>query len=131
MASGRSPFVTRTVNKNHHPIEVAIVGVIALLQAALWLARVLLLPLAAFVLTVADWKPAAAPQPVDEPEPQPELILQLACATASPADAPQMAVMPPSEDELMALSCRQLMAMAGTKSKRHSKRRLVELIRSA
>jgi len=120
------------MNKNHHPIEVAIVGAIALLQAAVWLARVLLVPLAAFVLAVAGWKPAVAPQPVDEPEPkpQPELVLQLACA-AQPTETPQMAVMPPNEDDLMALSCRQLMAMAGTKSKRHSKRRLVELIRSA
>ena len=42
-----------------------------------------------------------------------------------------MAALLPTDDELMQRSRRELMAMAGTRSKKYSKRKLIEMIRTA
>ena len=70
------------MNKNHHPIEVAIVGVIALLQAALWLARVLSCPwLHSCSPSLTGSRPQRLSVDVAEsPSRSSELVLQLACA---------------------------------------------------
>jgi hypothetical protein len=99
-----------------HPIEVLLVVILLALEAAITIARAVLVPAVALLLTVAQQKPATAPaEPAAEPaEPEPAEP-----ETVAPV-LPHLPLVHPLQTiatDLQALSCKQLMMLAGTRRK--------------
>ncbi|MEY4359100.1 MAG: hypothetical protein RLZZ631_586 [Cyanobacteriota bacterium] len=93
-----------------HPIEVLLVVALLALEAAV----TVITALVALLLTVARWKPQASPKGVNTTAPSGE------------PESPKRGMTPPAPllhplqaltSGLEALSCRELMAMAGTRRK--------------
>lgn len=55
--------------KNAHPVVVVLALAWLALEAAVTLARILLVPCVALLLTLASWRPAAASRPAPPPPP--------------------------------------------------------------
>lgn len=93
-----------------HPIEVLLVVALLALEAAVTVAAALV----ALVLTVARWRPAASPSQVNADHP---LRDQASPERGMPSQAPMVHPLQALAADLQALSCRQLMALAGTRRK--------------
>lgn len=93
-----------------HPIEVLLVVALLALEAAVTVAAALV----ALVLTAARWKPTASPTQVKADPPAGE---QESPERGMPAQAPLVHPLASLATDLQALSCRQLMALAGTRRK--------------
>lgn len=116
------------MNRNEaHPLELAALAVMATGWALWTVARLLLVPAVALLLTLAGWRPAprvaapraAAPQPVAPPAPLPQAAaVVLACAAA-----PVTIAAPPLEG-LTVAQLRKLARAAGLpRALSHSGRR--------
>ncbi len=90
-----------------HPIEVLLLVTLLALEAAVTLARAVLVPAVALLLTLARWRPSAHPQEREQESPD----------RVMPAAPPMVHPLQALAAELQALSCRQLMALAGTRRK--------------
>ena len=101
-----------------HPIEVAIVAALVVVESLL----VLVMAGVALLLTLAQWRPAAAPAPVAEPEP-----IKYPSSTRQVAQ-PQLHPLALLAADLEALPAVTLRSLANVRSKRHTKRQLIELI---
>ena len=101
-----------------HPIEVAIVAALVVAESLL----TLVVAGVALLLTLAQWRPAAAPAPVAEPEPikYPSSTRQVAQSQLHP-----LALL---ATQLQALPVATLRQMAGVRSKAIRKAQLIELI---
>ena len=97
-----------------HPIEVLLVVALLALEAAATLARAVLVPAVALLLTLARWRPAASP---DRGIAAHSLRDQESPDRGMPPQAPMVHPLQALAAELQALSCRQLMALAGTRRK--------------
>ena len=93
-----------------HPIEVLLVVALLALEAAVTIAAALI----ALLLTVARWRPAASPNQVNADPPARE---QESPERGMPPQAPMVHPLQALAADLQALSCRQLMALAGTRRK--------------
>ena len=105
--------------KTHDPVLALIAIAVLTIEAAWILLRAVLVPVVALVLTLAQWRPAAAPittaahlrrepdAPLARPAPHPLALL----AT-----------------ELEALPAATLRQMAGIRSKRHTKAALIAMV---
>ena len=101
----------RTMNRTEaHPIEVLLVVALLALEAAVTIAAALI----ALLLTVARWRPAASPNQVNADPPARE---QESPERGMPPQAPMVHPLQALAADLQALSCRQLMALAGTRRK--------------
>jgi len=92
-----------------HPIEVLLVVALLALEAAVTIAVALI----TLVLTVARWRPAASPSQVNTDPPAGEQESPERGMPPQPMVHPLQAL----AADLQALSCRQLMALAGTRRK--------------
>lgn len=93
-----------------HPVEVLLLGAWLALEAA----AVLLTALVALLLTVARWRPAASPDRGIAAHP---LRDQESPDRGMTQQAPMVHPLQALAAELQALSCRELMALAGTRRK--------------
>ena len=101
--------------KTNDPVLVLITIAVLVIEAAVILARAVLVPMVALVLTLANWRRPAPPEaPTPAPAP-PEAPL------ASPTPHPLAAV----ADRLALLPVTALRTLANTRSKRHNKAGLV------
>lgn len=94
-----------------HPIEVLLVVALLALEAAVTVAVALI---ALVLTTAARWKPTASPTQVKADPPAGE---QESPERGMPAQAPLVHPLASLATDLQALSCRQLMALAGTRRK--------------
>ena len=101
-----------------HPIELAIVAGLVVAESLLTLVATLV----ALLLTLAQWRPAAAPAPVAEPEP-----IKYPSSTHQVAQ-PQLHPLALIATQLQALPVATLRQMANTRSKTIRKAQLIELI---
>jgi hypothetical protein len=92
--------------KNTHPVELLVLAAMVAAAALLELT----VALVALLLTVAGWRPAPARPQRTAPRPP-----------APPAVAPLF-------DDLAHLTTRQLMALAGTRSKKHRRAELLAMV---
>ena len=106
-----------------HPIEVLLVVILLALEAAITIARAVLVPVVALLLTVtqkpatAPAEPAAEPAEPAEPEPvEPETVEPEPVVTVLP-HPPLVHPLQTIATDLQALSCKQLMILAGTRRK--------------
>ena len=105
-------------NTEVHPIELALVAGLVVLEAVV----VLVAAVVALVVTLAQWRPAAAPAPVAEPEP-----IKYPSSTHQVAQ-PQLHPLALIATQLQALPVASLREMAGVRSKAIRKAQLIELI---
>jgi hypothetical protein len=107
--------------ENVHPVEVLLLVALLALEAAITIARAVLVHAVALLLTVTQ-KPSTAPaEPAAEPA---EPAAEPAAAPAAPEPVVPVLPHPPLvhplqtiATDLQALSCKQLMILAGTRRK--------------
>jgi hypothetical protein len=116
-------FAPETMNRTH-PVELAILLAVLVIEAAITLARTVLVPVVALVLVQANGRPKGPKNFVPEQSFKDGQSAAPKAPLARPATHPlaQLAT------ELEALPAATLRAMAGTRSKRHTKAQLAGMV---
>jgi hypothetical protein len=108
-----------------HPVELAILLAVLVIEAAITLARTVLVPVVALVLTLASRRPTAAPEAPTPSSAAPDAPLARGGKMSSRPTTHPLALL---ATELQALPASTLRAMAGISSKRHTKAQLAGML---